>query len=148
MIVSHRAQLHQPPDRVFVQRVLTGGVVQDGGGGWVWLGVEVQVGGARQGALRRAAGRLLRAHKVMVVVEVEVVVAVRVDGGVPQGQNVSAAGRQRRLGGGQVGAGAPQAGGLPWERGQDHRGGCCLENHLGALETLILITLRRRQIRP
>ena len=134
-----------------MQSVLTGGVVQGGGGGDREVWVEVQVGGAGQGALRRATRRLLRADKVVVVVMVvmvEVVVAVGVGGGVPQGEDVSSAGRQGGLGRGQVGAGAPHRGGLPGQRGQNHRvrmqqrGGCSLEDELGALDTLILITLR------
>lgn len=137
-----------------MQSVLTGGVVQGGGGGDGWVRVEVQVGRAGQGALRRGAGRLLRADEVvvvMMVVMVEVVVAVGVGGGVPQGQDVSPAGRQGWLGWGQVGAGAPQRDGLPWQRGQNHgvtveqRGGCSLQDKLGALDALILITLRRER---
>lgn len=96
------------------------------------------------------AGRLLRADEVMVVVmEVEVVVTVGVSRGAPQGQDVSPAGRQGGLGGSQIGAGSPQGGGLAWQRTQNHgvtveqRGGCCLEHELGALDALILITLRQ-----
>lgn len=135
-----------------MQSVLPGGVVQGGGGGDRRVGVQVQVGGAWECALRRGARRLLGADEVVVVVMVvmvQVVVAVGVGGGVPQGQDVPAAGRQRGLGGGQVGAGAPQGGGLPpRQRGQDHgvaveqRGGCSLQDELSALDTLILITLR------
>lgn len=134
---SHRAQLHESSDRVLVQSVLTDGVV-DGG--------EVQVGGAWQGPLRCAAGRLLRGDEV--VVQVEVVVAVGVRGGVAQRQDVSAAGRQRRLGGAQVGAGAAQCSGLPRQRRHDdgvtaeQRRGGNLKDELGALETLVLVTLR------
>lgn len=112
--------------------------------------VEVQVGGGGQGALWCGAGRLLRADEVVVVVVmVEVVVAVSVGGGVPQGQDVSPTGWKGRLGGGQVGTGTPQCGDFPWQRGKNHRvsveqgGGCSLEDKLGALNTVILITLRR-----
>lgn len=108
------------------------------------------MGGAGQGSLRRGARRLLRADKVVVVmmVMVEVVVAVGVSGGVPQHQDVSPAGGKGGLGGGQVGAGAPQCGGLPGQRSQDdgvtveQRGGCSLEDELGALDALILIALK------
>lgn len=113
------------------------------------------MGGAGQGALRRSTRRLLRADEVVVVVVmvvmVEVMVAAGVGGGVPQGEDVSPAGRQGGLGGGQVGAGAPQRGGLPWQRRQHHgvavdqRGGGGLEDKLGALDALILITLRTRK---
>lgn len=149
--VSDGAEFDQPSDGVLVQSVLTGRVVQSGGGGDRQVWVEVQVGGAGQDALRRAARRLLRADEVVVVVMVvmvEVVVAVGVGGGVPQGEDVSPAGRQRGLGRGQVGAGAPHRDGLPGQRGQNHRvrveqrGGCSLEDELGALDALILITLR------
>lgn len=110
------------------------------------------MGGAGQGALRRGARRLLRADEVVVVmvVMVEVVVAVGVSGGVPQHQDISPAGGKRGLGGGQVGAGAPQCGGLPRQRSQDdrvtvqQRGGCSLEDELSALDALILIALRRQ----
>lgn len=148
---SDGAEFNQPSDRVLMKSVLTGGVVQGGGTGHRQVWVEVQVGGAGQGALWRGAGRLLRADEVVVVmvVMVEVVGAVGVGGGVPQGQDVSSTGRKGGLGWGQVGAGAPQCGGLPRQRGQDHgvtveqRGGCSLEDKLGALDALILIALRR-----
>ena len=148
--VSDGAEFDQPSDGVLVQSVLTGRVVQGGGGGDRQVWVEVQVGGAGQGALRRAARRLLRADEVVVVVMVvmvEVMVAVGV-GGVPQGEDVSPAGRQGGLRRGQVGAGAPHRDGLPGQWGQNHRvrveqrGGCSLEDELGALDALILITLR------
>lgn len=80
-----------------MQRVLAGRVVQHGRGRGgrvgLWLVVEVwvwgQVGGAGQDALRRRAGGLLRADEVVVVM-VQVVVAVGVGGGVPQGQDIPA----------------------------------------------------------
>lgn len=112
----------------------------------------MQVSGAGQAALRRGAGRLLRADEVVVVV-MEVVVTVGVDSCTPQGQDVSPAGRQAGLGGSQVGAGPPQGGGLAWQRSQNHgvtveqRGGCCLQDKLGALDALILITLRQEERR-
>lgn len=115
------------------------------------LVVEVQVGGAGQGTLWRGTWRLLRTHKVvvvMVVMEVQVVVTAGVDSGVPQRQDIASAGWQGRLGRGQVGAGAPQSGGLTWQRGQhdgvavQQRRGGSLQHKLSALDALILITLR------
>lgn len=106
--------------------------------------------GAGQAGLWRGAGRLLRADKVMVVV-MEAVVTVGVGSDAPQGQDVPPAGRQAGLGGGQVGAGPHQGGGFPWQRSQNHRvtveqrRSCCVQDELGALEALILITLRQEE---
>lgn len=130
-----------------MQGVLSGRVIQGGGGGDGR--VKMQVGGARQRALRRGAGRLLGADEVAVVVMMVMVVevAVRVGGGVPQRHDVATTGRQGRLSGGQVGAGPAQRGGLPRQRCQDdgiavEQGRrCSLQDELSALDALILITL-------
>lgn len=149
--VSDGAELHQASDRVLVQRVLSDGVVQDGRG----RVLQVRVGGAGQGALRRAARRLVWAGEVLVVVmevvQVEVMVAAGVEGGVPQRQDVGGAGRQGRLRRGQVGAGAGQRGGLGGQRGEDDRvavetrSGRRLQDELGALNALILVALRGQE---
>lgn len=113
------------------------------------------VGVAGQGALRRAARRLLGAGEVVLVVlevmQVKMMVAVGVDGGVPECQDVSGAGRQRRLRRGQVGAGTPWCGGLGRQRGQndgvavEQGRGRSLQDELGALDALVLVTLREQE---
>lgn len=76
------------------------------------------------------------------------VVAVGVNGGVSQCQDISTAGRQGWLGGCQVGTRTTQCSGFTGKRGQNNRvavqqrGGGSLQDKLGALDALILITLK------
>lgn len=134
-----RAELHQPPDRVFVQGVLAGRVVE---------GHSVAVP-QWAGAGQHARGRrcLLRGQEV--VVGIGHVVAT-------EGQHVcvtAQAGRGSRgcgLGQGQRGTCRAQRG-PAWQRGlvahddglalQQGRGGS-LQNEFGALNALVLVTLK------
>lgn len=131
-----------------MQRVLAGRVVELGR---VDVSPVGHVGSAGQSQRHRARGRgsFLRAGKVMVV-------AVGV--WVPQSQHVPCTaqpghGGQGGLAGGQGGTGDHQ-GTLPRERGSpstnhdgvavEQGGGGSLQNEFGALNAVLLVTLRRR----
>ena len=166
---SHRAEFNQSPDRVLVEGVLTGRVVE---------ACRHAVGvahGAAAGQDPGGRGHLLRGEEVVVVVVVVVVVEPRVlllervsvvvwrvsvDGqhvgglvevgvgggrrGLP-GQGQRAAGLPRGEGGaaGQgaavVGAGGGQDDGL--HALLEQGAGCRLQNEFGALNALVLVTL-------